>query len=77
LLLEFARMAVRIEQSETIKPPLTVDDASTISPSLKATGLQPIPAIREADFAAPGNPRRLQLLVEKLDPSICSRGNVS
>jgi len=38
LLLEFARTAARIEQSEMIKPPLTVEDASTISASLKATG---------------------------------------
>lgn len=77
LLLEFARTAARLQQSEMVKPPVTVEDARTISASLKATGLESVPGIREADFAAPANPRRLQLLLENFEPSICSRSNVS
>jgi hypothetical protein len=77
LLLEFARTVASIEQAEQTKGPLPVTDASPLSGAPKATALQPIAPIREADFGAPANPRRLQWLLEKLEPSICSRSNPS
>ena len=67
VLLEFARKAVRIEQEEA-KPTLTLapSEVASLLAALETALAQPPAGQREADFAAADNPRRLQLLREKL-----------
>lgn len=67
VMLEFARKAVRIEQEED-KPTLTLapSEVASLLAALEATVAHPPAGQREADFAAADNPRRLQLLREKL-----------
>jgi hypothetical protein len=72
VLLEFARTAVRLEQTEKIRLDLSVEDAVAVQSALRNALDHPNPAVREADFSAPGNPRRLQLLLEKLQPRLTS-----
>ena len=70
--LEFARTAVRIEQAEKLPFELSVEDAATVQAALESALAHPDPTVREADFGAAGNPRRLQLVLEKfahLSPS--------
>jgi hypothetical protein len=57
ILLEFARVAVRIEQSRDAIPGEATELIQT-EPSLPEQ-------IREADFSNPANPRRVQLEIEK------------
>ena len=66
LLLEFARKAMRIEQEEKMKLDLSPGEATTLRAALQTALAHPDPAVREADFDAPANPRRLQLVLEKL-----------
>ncbi len=64
VLLEFARKAARLEQEEKV----TVTLAPSELESLRAALEQALstPAEREADFNSPANPRRAQLLLERL-----------
>jgi 4Fe-4S iron-sulfur cluster binding domain/DR2241 stabilising domain len=77
LLLEFARTVAGLEQEKPSKPPSPAEDASPVLTPSNAIAPDAIPAIREADFGDSGNPRRRQWLLEKLGPSICSRGKHS
>jgi hypothetical protein len=66
VLLEFARKAMRIEQEEKVMLPLTRSDCEALSAALEAALAHPDTTLREADFNSPGNPRRQQLVNEKL-----------
>jgi len=66
LLLEFARKTTRIEQEEKMSFELSPEETATLKAALQIALAHPDPAVREADFNAPSNPRRLQLLLEKL-----------
>jgi hypothetical protein len=67
VLLEFARMAMRIEQGE--RPlDLSPADAATIASALEVFLDQSATTGREADFSSPVNPRRIQRILEKLKP---------
>lgn len=66
VLLEFARKAMRIEQEDKWNLPLSSGEIATITAALEIGLAHPDPAVREADFNAPANPRRLQLVLEKL-----------
>ena len=68
VLLEFARKAMRIEQEEKSAPVSTVAEAAALDAQLQAALAQPDDGQREADFDSSRNPRRLQLLREKLAP---------
>ena len=67
VMLEFARKAVRIEQEEP-KPTLTLapSEVTSLLTALETALTHPPVGQREADLAAADNPRRLQLLREKL-----------
>lgn len=67
VMLEFARKAVRIEQEEG-KPALTLapSEIASLLASLETALAHPPAGQREADLSAADNPRRLQLLREKL-----------
>jgi hypothetical protein len=60
VMLEFARTAIRIEQAEEV-------DCQPAALTLRAD-----PRVRVADFSAPENPRRIQLLLEKAQPAVAS-----
>lgn len=66
VLLEFARKVQRIELEEQARFGLTVDDARTVQAALQMTIQDVSSGCREAEFNAPENPRRLQLVFEKL-----------
>jgi len=66
LLLEFARKVTRIEQAEKVKLELSPDEIVTLRTALQTALAHPNPILREADFNAPDNPRRLRLMCEKL-----------
>jgi hypothetical protein len=66
VLLEFARKARRLEQEAKVSLEISAADLAVLRGALN-TALQNPPAdLREADFGHPANPRRLQLLSEKL-----------
>ncbi|MFA6545886.1 MAG: DR2241 family protein [Limisphaerales bacterium] len=67
VLMEFARKAVRIEQEEH-KPSMVPapSEIESLLAALDATLANPPPDQRAADLSAADNPRRLQLLREKL-----------
>jgi len=66
ILLEFARKASRIEQQEKMKFDLSPAEVATLKAALQTALANPDSSVREADFNAPSNPRRVQLLLEKL-----------
>jgi hypothetical protein len=66
VLLEFARKAARIEQEAKMKLELSPGEAATLMAAVEIALRHPEDGLREADFNAPANPRRLQLLREKL-----------
>ena len=66
LFLEFARKAMRIEQEETAALALSASDVETLLAALASAAAHPALGLREADFAAPLNPRRIWLALEKL-----------
>jgi len=68
ILLEFARKAMRMEQEKKLKVELSPSEAATLAAALRTALANPDTALREADFNAPGNPRRIQLLLEKIQP---------
>ncbi len=67
VMLEFARKAMRIEQEEH-RPNLTLapSEVASILSTLETALAHPHTGQREADLSAASNPRRLQLLHEKL-----------
>src|SRR5688572_15033529 len=65
VLLEFARVAARIEQREKHNVALTVDELTTVGIALDRIAQTPRVETREADFAAADNRRRAQWLVQK------------
>lgn len=67
VMLEFARKAVRIEQEEN-KPTVTLapSEVASLLAALETSLAHPPTGQREGDFSAADNPRRLQLLREKL-----------
>ena len=75
VLLEFARTAMRIEQQERVPLGIATGEAATIHAALKAALFHPEPDVREADFSEPQNPRRLQLVLEKLQPVLGLAGD--
>jgi len=68
VLLEFARKAMRIEQEDAVRVALAPSDLETIKAMLENWIENSDLKIREADFNSATNPRRVQLLVEKLNP---------
>ncbi|MBI3851853.1 MAG: hypothetical protein HY298_16480 [Verrucomicrobia bacterium] len=68
VLLEFARKSMRIEQQDKIE--IATDEAATVVCALQTALEHPAPGVREADFNAPNNPRRIQLVLEKLRPTL-------
>ena len=70
VMLELARTAMRIERQNKIE--IAPDDAATIVSVLQAALARPDPAVRDADFNAANNPRRIQLVLEKLAAKLAS-----
>ena len=68
VLLEFARMAARLEQCERQGLTLSADEWETCALALEQMAAGCREDLREADFAAANNPRRAQLLLEKIKP---------
>lgn len=68
VLLEFARNAMRMEQEKKLKLELSPSEADTLAGALRTALAHPDLTVREADFNAPANPRRIRLLLEKIQP---------
>ncbi|MEO8425570.1 MAG: DR2241 family protein [Verrucomicrobiota bacterium] len=68
LLLEFARKAMRIEQEEKVKIEVAPDELAVLKSSLQSSLKEAARDVREGDFNSPRNPRRIQLVLAKLDP---------
>ena len=68
VLLEFARKVQRIELEEKARLDLAFDDAKSVQAALQIALRDRGTGGREADFNAADNPRRLQLVLEKLSP---------
>jgi hypothetical protein len=66
VLLEFARKALRLEQEEKVRCDLAGSEVASLAAALETAIRHADATAREADFNAPGNPRRLRLLLEKL-----------
>lgn len=66
VLLELARKAARIEQEEKLQIDLSPSDLETVIKSLDLLRRTAHSTVRIGDVASPTNPRRLQLLLEKL-----------
>jgi hypothetical protein len=73
ILLEFARTAVRLEQNEPFRPPESAEEREALAVSLAQMARSESGETREADFSAPGNPRRAQWLLEKLKPMLATK----
>ena len=73
VLLEFARAAARLEQQEKRAVSYAPGEIETLAAALKEMINRPRPDLREADFAATDNPRRAQLLLEKLKPGLATK----
>jgi hypothetical protein len=67
VLLEFARKAVRLEQEKQEEINLSPAELKATRSTLEAALDQAGSPEKEADFNDPGNPRRLQLALEKLE----------
>ena len=66
VLLEMARKAARLAQEPKMVVELAPGELESMAAALEQALTLPDPVVRVADFAAPANPRRLQLLLEKL-----------
>lgn len=67
ILLEFARKAARMAQEETVEATLSTSELETIRDSLEApAAASSCPDTREADFNLPGNLRRQQLVLRRI-----------
>jgi hypothetical protein len=67
MLLEFARKSMRLEQGEKVMAKLSEGDLQTLLAAVDLALAQPPADGREADFAAPDNPRRLRRLKLQLE----------
>jgi hypothetical protein len=74
VLLEFARTVMRIEEQEKCSLSLAPREIETLTAALEQVAQRPRADMREADFAAPDNPRRAQLLLNKLKPFSAMKG---
>jgi len=59
-----------------LKLELSPSEAVTLAMALRTALAHPDTTLREAGFNAPGNPRRIQLLLEKIQP-LAAAGDVS
>lgn len=66
LLLEFSRKALRLAQEEACPAALGPSDLAALDAALESALSQRPRKVREADFDHPANPRRIQLVREKL-----------
>jgi len=66
LLLELARRAARLEQEERLASSLGAGEIASVIAAVERALEVPDAAVREGDSGHPANPRRLQLLLEKL-----------
>ena len=67
---------MRMEQEKKLKLELSPSEAVTLAVALRTALAHPDTTSREADFNAPGNARRIQLLLEKIQP-LAAAGEVS
>lgn len=74
ILLEFARTAMRLEQQARCGLSWAPGEMATCAAALEQMAARPRADLREADFTAPDNPRRAQLLLEKLKPVLATKG---
>jgi hypothetical protein len=65
--LEFARQAMRIEQHEKVRLDLSPVELSTLRAAIEHSLASHTGTVLEGDMSAPLNPRRLQLLLAKLE----------
>jgi hypothetical protein len=72
VLLEFARTAARIEQRRPDVMALAEEEIEAVTAALEEALEKPV-MVREADFSARENPRRLQLILEKLKPATVNK----
>lgn len=77
LLLEFARKGMRLEQEEKISLELSAGEIQIAAQILEHQLSLPAPDQRQANFDDPANPRRLQLLLQKLIRSFQSHSGVN
>jgi hypothetical protein len=75
VLLEFARAAVRLEQSEERGDGSAKETASFSVSELEQVAESRPAEIREADFSTPQNPRRAQLALEKIKSKLAAKGD--
>ncbi len=66
VLLEFARRTVRMNQEPKSNLELSKSELETIADALTSASQTPDAGEREADFNSPRNPRRIQLLKERI-----------
>ncbi len=66
IILELARRAARMDQDEKVTWISTQGEMESVRAALERMLSHPDPDIREGDSSAPTNPRRLQMLLEKL-----------
>ena len=70
VMLELARKAQRITQEEPVSLQLAPSDWETIKHALETALVSPIGRLRVGDVASPSNPRRLQLLLNRLNEAL-------
>ena len=68
LLLDLARRAMKLEQEPKGDFALAESDVPVLVAALETALVHPQPGVREGDSMAAANPRRFQLLLEKLRP---------
>ena len=66
LMLEFARRGRRMAQAESVPVPLTAEDFTLVLQALEVAREHPAADLREGDLSQPLNPRRIQLLEDRL-----------
>ena len=77
ILLEVARNSMRTEQEDKVHVELAPSELRTIKAAIEAALAHPDSTVREADFNAPANPRRLKLVLEKLAPVLAQASTTS
>jgi hypothetical protein len=75
ILLEFARKALRLEQEKETSPATSPGSWRAVEAAMEAALDAPASTEREADFNSPNNPRRLQLVIEKMRPLATKLGS--
>lgn len=66
ILMEMARRAMKMEQGSHVNLRMPEDDLATALAAIDRALASPDRDVREGDLSAPGNPRRLRLLRERL-----------